>query len=257
MRHLRAVVRIFAIVFTTGFLCVLWLVGSILGLGSVTFRESVRYHIVHTWAIIVTAVMGMTRTVTGKAPLPPFCLVANHLSYIDILLMLTQVRGVLISRADVRQWPIIGALAYLVGSIFIDRSSARDVVRVNARIESVLSRNRGIIFFPEGTSTRGAEVGPFRSSLLEYPAQTGIPVHFATISYRTVPGDPPACESICWWGGMTFSSHLYELLTIPRFEALIHFGETPVSGRKRKDLTNRLREKIAEKFIPVIQKDHR
>lgn len=253
MRHLRAVVRIFVIVFTTGVLCVLWLVGSILGLGSATFRESVRYHIVRTWAIIVSTVMGMKRTVTGRAPLPPFCLVANHLSYIDILLMLTQVRGVLISRADIRQWPIFGTLGYLIGSIFIDRSSAKDVVRVNAMIESVLSKNQGIIFFPEGTSSRGAEVGLFRSSLLEYPAQTGFPVHYATISYRTMPDDPPASKSICWWGDMTFSNHLYELLTIPRFEALIHFGANPVSGRNRKELTNRLREKITERFIPFIQ----
>ncbi len=255
MRHLRAVVRIILIVLSTGTLCVAWLIGSLLGLGSARFREIVRFHIVRTWAIILTAIMGMKRTVKGSEPLPPFCLVANHLSYVDILLILTRVRGVFISRADIRKWPVIGALTYFSGSIFIDRLSAKDVVRVNAQIEKVLANNQGIIFFPEATSTRGAEVARFKSSLLEYPVQKGIPVHFAAISYQTMPGDPVAGDAVCWWGGMTFSNHLYQLLTIRRFEALIHFGETPVYGRNRKDLAALLREKTTEIFVPVIQSD--
>ena len=257
MRHIRAVIRIFLIVFATGFLCFFWLLGNLLSMRSPKLREFVRYHIVHTWAIALTTIMGMKKQVTGNAPRPPFCLVSNHLSYVDILLFLSLVRGVFVTRADIRQWPILGYLAYLSGSLFIDRSSAKDVVRVNSLIEGVLSKNQGVIFFPEGTSTRGKVVGPFRSSLLEYPAQTETPVHFATIRYETIPGSPPASETICWWGDMTFSDHLYTLLTIPRYRALIHFGETPVCSRDRKQLTTKLREKIMENFVPVIQIDHR
>ena len=253
MKHARAITRTLSILIVTGVLYLLWLLGMVLSLKSARRRNVIRRHIVRTWARALKSIMGMQVEVVGSPPAPPFCLVANHLSYVDALLMLNCVYGILISRADVRQWPLVGHLAWLAGTLFIDRTSPKDVVRLNQGIEEAFLQGEGIIFFPEGTSTRGVNVGSFNSSLLAYPATSSVPVHYASIGYKTDPDDPPAAQAVCWWGDMTFLEHLYDLLTIRRFRTLIHFGENPVTHSDRKELTNILRDKIEMNFVPVIQ----
>jgi 1-acyl-sn-glycerol-3-phosphate acyltransferase len=197
--------------------------------------------------------MGMSVRVTGTPPRRPFCLVANHLSYVDALLVSVCVDAVLVSRADVRHWPILGHLAWMAGTLFIDRSLSRDVIRVNELIMEAIKRGDGVVFFPEGTSTRGVDVGKFRSPLLAFPVEREMSVHYATITYRTHAPDPPASQSVCWWGDMTFVDHVYGLLTLRGFEACIHFGETPVRDANRKNLARRLRSAVASHFVPVSQ----
>lgn len=254
MRHFRALSRLVLIFLITGILYAFWIFGVILNFGSPRRRFALRRAIIQTWARMVTVVIGMRVKTIGSPPRPPFFLVANHLSYIDVLLFMTTVRGALISRADVRHWPLIGHLAVLSGTIFIDRARAKDVVRVNTLIKSALTEDQGVILFPEGTSTRGIDVGSFHSSLLAYPATAAMPVHFASISYRTIGNTPPADQTICWWGNMTFMDHFYNLLTIPRFETLIHFGEKSVTRLDRKELAETLRNSIRSNFVPIIQK---
>jgi len=254
MRHFRALSRLVFIFLITGILYAFWILGVILSIGFPRHRCVLRRTIIQTWGRMVTVVIGMRVITIGSPPQPPFFLVANHLSYIDVLLFMTAVRGVLISRSDVRRWPFIGHLAVLCGTIFIDRTLAKDVVRVNTLIERALTEDQGVILFPEGTSTRGIDVASFHSSLLAYPATVCMPVHYASISYRTIGNAPPVDQTICWWGNMTFLDHFYNLLTIPRFEALIHFGEKSVTESNRKELTETLRNSIRSNFVPIIQK---
>jgi len=197
----------------------------------------------------------MRITMIGSPPEPPFLLVANHLSYIDAMLVLCCVDGILISKADVRHWPVFGHLAWLSDALFIDRSIAREVVRVNALIVEALEHGDGVVFFPEATSTRGMDVGRFRSPLLAFPAEQGMPVHYATIGYETRRPDPPAALRVCWWGTMTFLDHLYRMLTLRGIDARIQFGERPVTHEDRKELAGLLREGIVAHFSPVRQAD--
>lgn len=204
------------------------------------------------WGRGLCFVLGINVTKYGQPPEAPFILVSNHLSYVDILVFASQVACVFIAKKDVASWPAIGSLCRAAGTIFVDRESRRDVVRVNQLIEQALNEGHGIILFPEGTSTEGARVRPFNPSLLDRAAKNGLPVHHASVSYRTLKGDPPAHMSVCWWGDMTFMSHFARLLKLRSVQATVLFGTQPVSGNDRKSLAAELHNAVISEFVPVV-----
>ncbi len=183
--------------------------------------------------------------VSGPPPRPPFLLATNHLSYLDILVLASRLPVRFVAKAEVRRWPLLGPLCKGFGTLFIDRSDRRDIPRVLAEIEAALARGEGVIVFPEGTSSSGETVLPFRSPLLALPARKGFPVHAATLGYR-----PPEA---CWWGGTPLGSHLLSLFRLPRIEATISFAPEPVVEADRKRLAERLRESVLERLGPMLE----
>jgi lyso-ornithine lipid O-acyltransferase len=123
---------------------------------------------------------------------------------------------------------------------------------VNALIAQTLAAQSSVVLFPEGTSSLGARVLPFKAALLEAAAQAKQPVAYAALSYRTPVGQPPAHLVVCWWGEMTFLDHLYRLLQVPKFEALVVFGEQTLQATDRKTLAAQLWQAVSEQFIPVV-----
>ncbi|MCK6559057.1 1-acyl-sn-glycerol-3-phosphate acyltransferase [bacterium] len=253
MRKLRAIVRIVMIAVLTAAGVLLLLGGRLLALFTDTGFRRWRLRVFQGWARGLAAIIGMRLVVRGNAPPPPFFLVANHLSYMDILVLATQVRGVFVSRHDVSGWPVIGFLTRAVGTLFINRELAREVVRLNHLLRAAWERGEGIIFFPEGTSSAGAEIRPFKSPLLHVAAENHYPVSYASLSYRTPAGEPPAHLAVCWWGDMTFPDHFFNVLQLPRFEALLTFGDAAVRATDRKLLARRLHRLIAQQFHPVVR----
>ena len=193
----------------------------------------------------------MRRRVIGVVPRAPFLLVTNHLSYLDILLLYTCVDGVFIAKRDMRSWPVLGVLAQLMGTLWLRREVSRDALRVLGLIDRAIARGDGVVLFPEGTTSSGDALLPFRPALLEWAAQRQYPVHYATIGYRTAPGDPPARLALCWWGGASFGSHALGVLRMRGFEAIVNFAAEPVIATSRKALAARLQQAIGEQFVPV------
>jgi 1-acyl-sn-glycerol-3-phosphate acyltransferase len=194
--------------------------------------------------------VGMRIQVIGKAPTPPFFLVANHLGYIDILLVRGAVKARFVSKAEVASWPVFGWLASLTDTLFLDRRNKRDLSRINDQLGSVLESGNGLIVFPEGTSSSGGLVKPFHAGLLAYPAESGLGAHTATLHY-SVPDGSNAAFDVCWWGDMTFLDHLYKLLRVPGFVGRITFDPTPVHAAHRKNLALDLRERILTTFETI------
>jgi len=147
---------------------------------------------------------------------------------------------------------VLGRLCRGMGTIFVDRERRSDVARAGREILAALDRGDGVVLFAEGTSTAGAGVAPFRSSLLEPAAARRMPVYYASITYRTPAGAPPAHRAVCWWGDMPFASHLFALFGLGAFDAVVRFGPEPVADVDRKRLAARLRERVAERFTPVV-----
>jgi 1-acyl-sn-glycerol-3-phosphate acyltransferase len=203
------------------------------------------------WSRLALAIINLRVRVAGGAPRPPFLLVANHLSYLDILVLASALRCVFVSKLEVRSWPLMGRICHTMGTIFIDRTSRRDVTRVLAEMEQALARGLGVVLFPEGTSSRGATVEPFKSPLLALAARLGRPVHGAALGYRTLPGDPPAYRSLCWWGNTPFLPHALGVLRLHGGEASLDFAPQPIAEPDRKLLAERLRELVRAHFTPV------
>ena len=252
MRHFRAIARILLILMVILFLMVIWTVGRIVAFRSVGTVRRLRRWTLQSWSRSICRIMGIKINQTGDPPPIPFCLVSNHISYVDVLIIYATAQCLLISKADIKKWPLIGFLAGHFGTLFIDRERARDVVRIGNLIQSSIEEGDGVAFFPEGTSTGGEDVGRFNSSLLEFPVRDGFPVHFAAIRYATRKEDPPASLVIGWWGTMPFASHIYNLLGLQGFEAYITYGEHPVAASDRKLLAMRLRDHVKQIFHPTL-----
>jgi len=251
VRTARLVARLAALsAWTSG--CWLVLLAGFPFAGRGARRAAWRASRFQSWARTTSRIIGMRVAVGGERPEGPVLLVTNHLSYVDVVLLAAQMRCVFVSRADVADWPVLGVLSRSVGTLFIDRARRRDVVRVADEIRATLRAGQGVVFFPEGTSTQGAEVRAFRSSLLEPAAELGLPVRYASIRYETAGDDLPAHQAVSWWGGMTFGPHLLELLRLSGFDATIVFGDEPIRDSDRKSLARRLQRAVASGFVPMV-----
>ena len=190
--------------------------------------------------------------VIGTPPKPPFFLVCNHLSYVDIPALRLTANGVFVAKSDIKDWFVAGPIIRNMGNIFIDRKNRRDIPRAGEQIIKKLNEQEGVIVFPEGTSTKGEDVLPFNSSFLEFAAKRDLPVSYASIRYATPDGGPTPSERVCWWDDTSFLKHLWRLFSLKSFTAIVTFGEDPVSDPNRKELANKLREKVKEKFFPML-----
>lgn len=201
------------------------------------------------WARTMCRVIGMRVHVTGTPPAPPYMLVTNHLGYVDIVLLASYLPAVFVSRADVAGWPLVGAAARSVGTVFLDRSRRRDLYPAIQQIERALENGNGVVLFAEGTSSNGSSVLPMKPSLLQVPAAQRTPVHYASISYATPEGEPGASDAVCWWNESPFFGHLLGLLGLTGFDARLRFGSEAIVDTDRKRMAERLHEAISSQFV--------
>jgi 1-acyl-sn-glycerol-3-phosphate acyltransferase len=250
---LRRLIRISLLAAVTAPCYLLLLLDLALLLPLPRLRRRGRNAIYHFWSRACVRILGGRLRIEGTPPEAPFFLVSNHLSYVDVVVLASCLDGFFVAKAEIRHWPLFGLLSRTVGTLFIDRELRRDVVRVNRLIEKVLDSGYGVILFPEGTSTQGWEVAPFRSALLDYPARRGMPVHVAALCYRTSADEIPAHLGLSWWGDTQFLPHAKQLLGIRSFEATLRFSPRTVASADRKELAEEARRAVIEIFEPVVE----
>lgn len=246
MGLLRAVWRLIGLCTLTAPTYLLYLT---LGLWGGTRRRGLR----RAWARWVSRLLGVEVTTSGEAPIAPFVLVANHLSYLDILTLMSELDCVFVAKSEIAGWPVLGLLARTTGTIFVERANKSQLPIVIRTVATSLERGNGVVFFPEGTSSRGASVLPFKASLFEVALRTGMPVHTASLHYEVPPGVQPAWLSVAWWGDMTFADHFLRLLTLPRIRARISFGAVPIRADDRKALAARTHRAVTSGFEPLVE----
>jgi 1-acyl-sn-glycerol-3-phosphate acyltransferase len=196
----------------------------------------------------VLRILGVELHMHGSAPPSGCFLASNHLGYLDIAVIASQVPCTFVSKREVARWPGLGILANLAGTLYVDRSSHRDADRVARSIGSHFQAGGSLALFPEGTTTPGFEVATFRSPLLAFPAATGMPVHAAAIRYQAPEGFPPAALSMAWWGDAAFLPHFLALFRMPGMRADISFAAGTVTHPDRKTLAAALRDAVAERL---------
>jgi 1-acyl-sn-glycerol-3-phosphate acyltransferase len=168
--------------------------------------------------------------------------VSNHLSYLDILVLSAITPAVFVSKSEVKHWPIFGWFARLSGTLFVNRTRRSDVARLNQQIAHVLDAGVPVVLFPEGTSSDGSHVLPFKSSLLEPVLRQDHPLCAALIRYSL--NDGLASEDVCYWGEMTFIPHFLNLLSKRRVRVSVSFAPIDETPGCRKDLARHLHSEI-------------
>lgn len=248
----RAAARAAAILAVTAFRYSLILLGKLLLLPWPRRRRAWLDRQRSRWAHAVGRLFGLRWRVEGRPPEPPFLMVANHVSYVDVFLLMAVTGAQFVAKAEVGSWPLIGHLCRVGGTMLIDRGAKRDLLRVGRRIEEWMAAGGGVVVFPEGTTGRGDALLPFKPSLLEGAVRGNAPVWYGTICYRYPDGSPPG-DAVAWWGDMLLVPHLLRLLLVPRIDAVLTFGPEPIAATDRKLLAERLRAAMAEIFEPSAE----
>lgn len=248
MRYFRALVRFPLFLIATVALYTAWLIGNLF----IPNRQYWRQLAFTLWCRSFAVIAGMELEVIGTPPPPPFFMVSNHLSYVDICALRMVTKGVFVAKSEISGWFLAGRIVRDMGNIFIDRQNRRDIPRAGEEIIERLNEGEGVIVFPEGTSTKGEDVLPFNSSFLQFAAERDLPVSYAAISYRTPEGEMPASDAVCWWEDISFGAHMFRLFTVRKFTAVVSFGDEPISGTDRKLLAKELHQRVNERFVPVL-----
>lgn len=211
---------------------------------------------VGTWARCVLRILRVRARYEGPVPEGPYFLVANHLSYVDIPLLLARLDARFLAKSEIAGWPVMGLLARTTGTLFVDRSRKRDLTRVLGEVKRVLARGPGVIVFPEATSTDGAAVERFKPSLFEVPVEVDVSVRCAALHYHAPDGPRPAWEAVCWWGDAGFGPHFFQFLKQGPTDATVTFSaeippEPAGSGpARRKELCQAAQELVERSFTP-------
>ena len=162
-------------------------------------------------------VVGLKNTREGVAMKTPGAIVSNHSSWLDILALFAHMRIYMLSKSEVANWPGVGFLTRLVGTLFITRER-KQVTAQTGLIEKRLKAGHRLAFFPEGTSTDGMRVLPFNSTLFQ-PFYSPDLVHEVYIQPVSIIYSAPEGQDkrfYGWWGNMDFGPHFLKVLATRR-----------------------------------------
>lgn len=182
-------------------------------------------------------------TVHTSGPVPSNgLLVCNHLSYVDILVLASLTPAVFVAKREVKSWPVFGWFAKLAGTLFVDRERRTRVGQTAAEIQSALDQGALVILFPEGTSSNGETVLPFKTSLLEPATRQTHALFAGLIQYQIDDGD--VGEEVCYWKDMTLVPHLINLFSKRTINASVRFKQLREGSTDRKELAKQLHSEI-------------
>ena len=142
--------------------------------------------------------------------------VANHSSWLDIFTLNASQRVYFVAKSEIAGWPGIGWLARATGTVFI-RRDRRDAAAQKAVFEDRLRAGHKLLFFPEGTSSDGLRILPFKSTLFaaffEHDLRDFTHIQPATLTYRAPKGAP--ADFYGWWGDTDLLAHILQILSAP------------------------------------------
>ncbi|MEL7114679.1 MAG: lysophospholipid acyltransferase family protein, partial [Pseudomonadota bacterium] len=152
------------------------------------------------------AVLGLRFRALGQPMTEPGAQVANHTSWIDIYALFRRAQVFFVAKASVATWPAVGFLSRSVGTVFISRDP-KEAAAHRAMFESRLRMGHRLVFFPEGTSTDGSRVLPFKTTLFAAFFEEGLreTLYIQPVSTRYWTPAGMDDRFYCWWGDMTFA----------------------------------------------------
>ena len=151
-------------------------------------RQSTHLTLRRRWSQGLLRVLGIELEPRGT-PVEPGCmLVANHISWVDIFVINAMAPAAFVSKAEVRNWPVIGWLAARNDTIFLRRGSRGHARIINEETAAALDAGRNVAIFPEGTTTDGSQLLHFHAALLQPAIACGHPVQTLALQYLTPAG---------------------------------------------------------------------
>jgi len=195
----------------------------------------------HGWSQFACRVLGIRLTKCGSIPSSGL-LVSNHLSYLDIICLSSIRPCIFVAKRDVASWPLFGWLARAAGTIFVDRKRRLSSSNAVDIIGDAIAAGALLIVFPEGTSSDGSTVLPFKSALLEPAVRLRCPITAASIDYAL--DDGSVANDVCYWRDMTLVPHLLNLFFKREIRANYSFSPARIRVGNRKQIARELRDEV-------------
>ena len=218
-----------------------WLVWRHMG----SWTPEQQAQVVEGWSRQLLGIMGMTVQVHGQPPAAgPLLLVSNHISWLDIPAIHAARNCRFVAKADIRRWPLVSQLAIGSGTLFIERTSRRDAMRVVHQMADALRNGDILAVFPEGTTGDGRSMLPFHANLLQAALVTNTPAQPVALKFvDTATGLPSYAPSFV--GDETLVGSVWRTLAAPAITAVVRFGEPQRSGgRDRREWAGALEQEV-------------
>lgn len=201
--------------------------------------------LVREWSRQMLAILGVELLVQGTPPAHgPLLMVSNHMSWLDILVLNAAHPSRFVSKADVKSWPLLGSLITGAGTLYIERESRRDAMRVVHRMAERLRAGDVLTVFPEGTTGDGRALLPFHANLLQAAIAANAPVLPLALSFvDSVRGGRH--DAPLFIGDTTLVASIWTTLCADGVQAQVRYGEAqPPRGRDRRTWSQDLRTEV-------------
>lgn len=192
---------------------------------------------IQRWAKNVLLILEVQVQCDGPLPATRAGLmVANHLSWLDILVLQSLWPGVFVAKAEVRRWPLVGWMARTCATIFVERSSPKSARSMIESALAALQQGYSVIAFPEGTSSDGSDLAHFHANIFESAIKAHSHVQPVTLRYQDA-ATGRSSDAALFTGDMTLVASLRKVMAQSGIKARVQFGERiPAHGQTRKSL---------------------
>jgi len=204
-------------------------------------KPSSRFVYVALWSRLLLLCFGINVTQHGEIPQPPYLLVSNHMGWVDIPALYTLLPVHFISKAEIKNWLLIGQLAKLAGTLFHERGSHHSSGNINQVSAEHLCQGQAIAIFPEGRTWHDDDVHTFHGRLLQSAKDAKVPIlpvclRFILNSKRTALPAFRANENM--------PGNLWRLLIAPPMTAEIWVGQEIIPDQDRKSLARQAQQQV-------------
>ncbi|MFH1223314.1 MAG: lysophospholipid acyltransferase family protein [Pseudomonadota bacterium] len=207
------------------------------------------YFVMYLWAKITLWIYNIKVIKLGKHTNTPSIIATNHISYWDILTIASTYKGFFVSKASVKNWPLIGWGARFVRTVFIVREEAMSSVEVlNREALKLMNNNDSVVMFAEGTTSINPCL-PFKSGAFHMAKRTGKPIKPIAVYYSHM-------NCIRWIDNESFVPHLFNMTKAPAIKCYIH--EIPLMYPNNYETVNEMKEKcqvLVQEKIDYIKKE--
>ncbi|MEO0341985.1 MAG: lysophospholipid acyltransferase family protein [Pseudomonadota bacterium] len=213
---------------------------------------ALQQRIIQIGSMIMLRILGLRLSHDLRSESAVSVYVANHSSWLDIFVLYASAPAQFVAKREVSKWPGIGVLGQLCGTVFIERTATRAKEHID-QLTQRIDHGEKLMFFPEGTSTDGLRILPFRSTL--FGAFEGKDLSLQSVYVRYLPNEVYDPSLYGLWGELRFARRIVVVLSLLKSgRVIVRYG--PARNAKdfasRKHLAHQLEEDIRELADPQI-----
>lgn len=195
---------------------------------------------------VLLFIMGVKVEGGGWGDVEPGLIMANHRSYLDVLLVPTKAPLTFVAKREVKKWPLIGQAASALGTVWVKRESKESRTKARKQIIEAVSKDKRIVIFPEGTSWEGPLMLPIRPAMFYECAEKELPIYIWSLHYTS--------GKVAFPIGVNFLKSLWTLVCEPRLQVYVDLKAMPLRGNDPEALIEEARQWWEHSLLKLYKK---